>query len=150
MKILNNINMDFQVIVVAGGNKRLYRYLKRRASHFNRKTVVFGYADNINELMSVSSFIISKPGGITISESFAKSLPVLIVRPIPGQEQMNTTHLVKNKVAIRIKDLQDLSAVVKELLSNRFLLESMRCRARAFSKPNSALDIARIVLEKAQ
>jgi processive 1,2-diacylglycerol beta-glucosyltransferase len=148
LKILNNSKVNFQIIVVAGNNKKLYRVLHKKASHLNKKTVVLGYTENIDELMEISSLIISKPGGITVSESLAKGLPVLIVKPIPGHEEMNTNHLVKHKVGIKVDRLQDVEVFVTELLRNPEALRNMRERAKAFSKPDSALDIARTVLER--
>ena len=113
-----------------------------------KKTAVFGYIDNIHELMGISSIIITKPGGITVSEAMAKGLPLLIVKPIPGQEQMNTEYLVRNKVAIKIDRFQDAAVFTKELLSNPQALKNLQERAKQFSRPDSAIDIAKDILER--
>lgn len=148
MKVLNNVKADFQVVVVAGSNKRLYRYLKNRSARFNKKTIVLSYSDNINELMEISSIVISKPGGITMSEALAKGLIIFIVKPIPGHEQLNTDHLTKHRVAIKIDNLPDIGIFLKELLIKPQALTNMRQRAKIFSRPDSASDIARAVLER--
>lgn len=148
IKVLNNSRVNFQIAVVAGGNRKLYRYLKKKAPRLKKKTVVFAYTENIDELMEISSLVIGKPGGITISEAMAKGLPVLIVKPIPGHEQMNTDHLVKYKVAIKVDKLQDIKIFVRELLSSPSALKNMQERARAFSKPDSDLDIAKTILKR--
>jgi len=148
MKALSNSKLDFQIIVITGTNKKLYRYLEKKSHQITKRTVVLGYSDNINELMEISTVVISKPGGVTISEAFAKSLPVFIIKPIPGQERLNADHLVKYKVGININNLQDTEIFLKELLLNSSALNNMRNRAKAFSKPNSALDIASTVLER--
>lgn len=148
IKNLNKSEVNFQIIVAAGANKRLYRYLKKIAPRLNKKTVAFGYADNINELMEISSLVVTKPGGITISEALAKGLPLLIVKPIPGHEQMNTEYLLKNKIAIRVDSLHDTEIFIKELLSKPRALKNIQERARQFSRPSSALDIARTILER--
>ena len=96
--------------------------------------------------MEISEIVISKPGGITVSEALAKGLPVLIVNPIPGQEEMNALHLVKHKVAVKLDNMQDLEIFVKEFLSNPSALKNMQDRARAFSRPGSATEIAETVL----
>ncbi|MBN1353130.1 MAG: hypothetical protein JW994_00475 [Candidatus Omnitrophica bacterium] len=147
-KILDNIPIVLQTIIVTGGNRKLYVFLKKRMASFNKKLAIFYYAENVDELMEISSFIVSKPGGITISEALAKSLPMFIVKPIPGHEQMNTDYLVKNKVAIKIDNLHDLGVFAAELLSNPQALKNMRDRAKSFSKPDSAFDIAKTVLER--
>ena len=148
VKVLNNLKINFQMIIATGSNKRLCQYLQKKSPQFNKKTIVFGDAQNIDELMEISSLIISKPGGITISEALAKRLPILIIRPIPGHEQMNTDFLVKNKIAIKVDVLQDVGIFVKQLLSNPLTLKNMKARAEKFSKPNSAIEIAQTILEK--
>ncbi|MFH1305774.1 MAG: glycosyltransferase [Candidatus Omnitrophota bacterium] len=147
-RILDGLEMPVQVIAVTGNNKKIYAGLKKIIPSFRRKFLVFGYTENIDELMEVSSFIISKPGGITVSEALSKALPILIVDPIPGHEAMNTEHLVKNKVAIRVENLRDLGIIAKELLSNSSALANMKDRAKAFSSPDSASRIARAVLTR--
>lgn len=148
IKVLDRSDVRLQIIAVCGGNKRLFGYIKRIAPRLSKKTAVFGYIDNIHELMGISSIIITKPGGITISEALAKGLPLLIVKPIPGQEQMNTEYLVRNKVAIKIDRLQDAAVFTKELLSNPQALKNLQERAKQFSKPDSAMDIAKDILER--
>ena len=98
--------------------------------------------------MSISSIIITKPGGITISEALAKGLVPFIIKPIPGQEQMNSDHLVKYKVAVKINSVNDIDILLKELLSNPGALKNMQERARAFARPNSASDIAGSILDR--
>ena len=113
-----------------------------------KKIKILGYAENVDELMDISSLIITKPGGITISESLAKGLPLIIIRPIPGHEMMNTNYLVSNKLAIKVDRIQDVGLFVEELLSKPETLLNMQKRAKAFARPNSAMDIARTILEK--
>lgn len=148
VKILDGMPIPLQIIVVTGDNTRLYRYLKRRLLRYRKKLALFSYAEDVDELMEISSLIVSKPGGMTISEAMAKGLPLLIVKPIPGQEAMNTSFLVRNKVAIKIERLHELDTFVSELLTHPSALNTMRERVKAFSRPNSAIDIAKSILER--
>jgi len=148
IKVLNNSELNFQIIVVTGGNRKIYNYLSKRAPHFRKKVIVLGYVEHIDELMEVSSVIISKPGGITVSEALAKGLALFIVKPIPGHETMNSDHLTKNRVAIKVDNLNNIEIFLKELFSSPSALVNMQSRAKKFSKPNSALDIAKGVLER--
>lgn len=148
IKALNNSGAGFQIIVVCGRNNKLRNILLRKSRKLKKKMVVLGYADNIDEIMAVSSLIISKPGGITISEAMSKGLPIIIVRPIPGHESMNTDYLVRNKVAIKAERLQDLEIFITELLQNPSSLKNMQLKAKEFSRPDSALDVARMVLQR--
>ena len=77
---------DYEVLAVCARNKRLFGRLKARAYPH---THVFGFVENIDELMTVSDVIITKPGGLTISESLCMDLIPLFIAAIPGQESMN-------------------------------------------------------------
>lgn len=138
-----------QLIVIAGRNRGVYRWFekqKKTAERAGRKMLVFGFAEGIDEMMEVSALIISKPGGITTAEALAKGLPMLIISPIPGQEQMNTEYFLKNNVAIKIDDPSNTSIIVEELFYNRTKLDELARRAKMFSMPDSAMTIAAHVL----
>lgn len=144
--ILERLEISFQLIVCCGTNKKLMRILSRRAPRYNKKLLVFGHTENVDELMEVSSLIVTKPGGLTTSEALSKDLPMIIVHPIPGQEAKNTEYLLKEGVSLRAEDSQDIATLVKELFSNKTKLEEMRERSSKIKKPNAALDIAKLVL----
>lgn len=138
---------DFQVAVVAGVNKTLLSWLKRKSRTFRRHVTPFGYIDNINELMEASSLIVTKPGGLTTAEALAKGLPLVVVNPIPGQEEKNAEHLLKSNVAVRAVNERDVAPLVKELLNHPDKLKQMQEKASSISKPFAALEISRAVVE---
>ena len=144
---LNRISLPIQVITVTGSNKKLFDWLERRRRSFRMKTTVLGFATNVDELMSVSSLIITKPGGLTISESLSKGLPIVILNPIPGQEAKNTEFLVKEGVAVKARTASDAALLTEGLMSQRSKLEHMRLNAARLAKPNASVDIARLILE---
>jgi len=143
---LEHLDLNFQIITVCGINRSLEKRLIRRAHRYKKRLIVFGHAQNIDELMEASSFVITKPGGLTTSEALAKDLPMIIVHPIPGQEQKNTHYLLKQGVAVRAEDIKDIVAFSREFISNNIKLNEMRHRARLLKKPNASMDIARLVL----
>jgi processive 1,2-diacylglycerol beta-glucosyltransferase len=147
VKSLKKIEREFQVIVVTGTNKKLHQSLKKKIKKYSKKLLVLAQADNINELMGISDFIITKPGGVTTAEALAKNLPMVIIKPIPGQEQSNTAYLTKKQSAIKIDDLRMIDSAVEELLENKNKLSYMRQSAVSISKPNASLDIARLLLD---
>lgn len=140
---------ELQIIAVTGKNKALFRWFNRqtvRASRAGKKLLVFSYTDNVDELMEVATLIISKPGGITTAEACAKGLPLIIINPIPGQEQMNADYLTRNNVAIKVDNAADVGIMVEEILYNRSKLTELGMNARMFAKADSAQNIARFVL----
>ncbi len=144
---LNRINRPIQMIIVAGSNKRLFNWFERRRYNFRMKSFVYGYASNIDELMAVSTLIITKPGGLTISEALSKGLPIIIINPIPGQEAKNTEYLLREGAAIKASSTGDAALLTEALLNHSLKLEQMRQNAGRIAKPNSAIDIARLILE---
>ncbi|MFA4992028.1 MAG: glycosyltransferase [Candidatus Omnitrophota bacterium] len=147
MSVLEHIKIPFQIIVVCGVNKSLERALLRKKARYKKKMLVFGLVENVDELMEASDVIVTKPGGLTTSEALAKNLPMIIVHPIPGQEAKNTEFLLREGVAVKAEDSEDIGALIKELFSNNIKLEEMRDKADSIKKPNSAIEIAEIVLK---
>lgn len=143
---LEKVNQQIQEIVITGNNSKLYKSLNRQIAKYKKKIVLFGYAHNINELMNVSSMIITKPGGITTSEALAKNLPMLIIKPIPGQEANNTSYLTKEGAAVKVDRLEDINLIVDNLLADPERLKCLREAAIRISKPNASFDIARLLL----
>jgi processive 1,2-diacylglycerol beta-glucosyltransferase len=145
MKIIDSSDcLDLQVIVACGTNRKLYKWLKAR--HFRKRAVIFPYAENIDELMAVSTVIMTKPGGITTAEALAVGVPMLIINPLPGQEAMNTKFLLREGVAVKAENADDVAVLLGELLYNKDKLKAMGRRARELARADSAVKIAKLVL----
>ncbi|MBB6637459.1 MGDG synthase family glycosyltransferase [Cohnella thailandensis] len=100
-------NADSDVIVVCGKNAKLKRSLEAEYASSSRVTLI-GYADHIHELMAMSDCLLTKAGGITLTEAMAMSLPTVVYRPLPGQERGNAEYLSAMgavRVAYRIEEL---------------------------------------------
>jgi len=147
VKSLDKLAADFQMIILAGKNKRLIKWLQRKSRQFNKRMIVHEFADNVEEFMEVASLAITKPGGITTAEALVKGLPMVIVRPIPGQEMYNTQFLLDQGVAVKVGRLNDIGPRVDVLLKDSKRLKHMEEIARAHGKPNAALDIAKLILQ---
>lgn len=143
---LTKLKLVFQLIVVAGTNKKLMNWLKKRELYSHKKLIIFEYVNYIEELMEISTLIVTKPGGLTTAESLAKGLPLVIVKPIPGQEANNAKYLLKKGVAIEIDKIKDINSQIEAILTNQNRLRQMRNSALALGKPRSALDIAELLL----
>ncbi len=144
---LEKTKKGLQEIIIAGTNKKLYSSLKRKIKKYKNKILLLGYSDNISELMSASDIIITKPGGVTTAEVLAKKLPMIIVKPIPGQETNNTAYLTEKGAAIKVSDPKEINLVVDGLLDNPDKLNRLSESAGRISKPNASLDIAQLLLE---
>jgi len=143
---LNKFSGDLQVMVVAGTNRKLLKWLEKKKPELVKKFLIFKYVNNIEELMEVASFIISKPGGLTTAEALAKGLPMIIIKPIPGQEENNTEFLLRNGVAIKIDRMDHAHTELERLIKNEGRLIEMQESAQRLGKPTSAVDAARLIL----
>lgn len=142
------MRIDSELVVVAGNNKSLYRSLQRAAGKTQKKKIsLYGYVNNIDELMEISTLIITKAGGLTTSEALVKGLPLVIIKPLPGQEEINTTYLLHKGAAVKITDEKLLFWLIQNLLSSPSTLKAMQEAALRISKPNASLDIAKLILE---
>lgn len=146
IKSLERSEFPLQIIVVTGVNKKLYKSLKKKLRRFRQKILLLGYVNTINELMGAADLLVTKPGGITTAEALAKRLPLLIVKPIPGQEMNNTIYLTQKMAAIQIHSPKEIHLVINDLLANPGKLRALRENAAAISKPHSSMDIARFLL----
>ena len=107
---------------------------------------VLPFTDKVSELMSISDFVITKPGGLTSSESLASSLPIVVINPIPGQEEENAEFLVQSGAAIWLKQEDDPQKIFSELLNDAEKLLIMKENAKKIAKKNASKDICKILL----
>lgn len=144
---LAKIDRAIQILVITGRNKNLLKWFHRKRFHLKNKTSVFGYVDNVDELMEISSIVITKPGGLTTAEALCKNLPMVIMNPIPGQEGNNARFLLNAGVAVKAKNKEELIILTEELLDNPAKLEQMKSAAKIHSKPNASAEVAKLLLE---
>ncbi|MFH1441728.1 MAG: glycosyltransferase [Candidatus Omnitrophota bacterium] len=143
---LEKMSLNIQEIIVTGTNKKLFKALKKKAKKSKKKIIPFGYSNKIEEFMAISDIIITKPGGITSAEALSKKLPMIIVKPIPGQETSNTAYLIEKQAAIKIDDPKKVNLVIEDLLLHREKLSHLADSAEKISKPNASFDIAKYLI----
>ena len=139
---INKISFPFQVIVVCGRNKLLYNWFARRKNKFKRPVFYFGYIDFVNKLMDFSDIIITKGGGITVSEALSKSMAIIVINPIPGQEERNVNYLLDKKAIVRADNIYDVVNITKRLIGNPGDLALLKKAAHNISIRDSSLKIA--------
>lgn len=148
LEMCDQLDKPLQFIAIAGKNKQLYNKLSKFESNSKHPIKVLGYVDNVNEIMSAADVLISKPGGMSTSEALALGLPLIIYRPIPGQEEANTRYLLDNKAALRADSLPELMAVMRNLLfADNDELVNLQQQAVRIGRPNAANDIAEFLVK---
>lgn len=139
---------NLQVIAIAGRNEKMKERFDALVEETNsRNTVkILSYTNQVPELMSVSDLVITKPGGLTTTESLASGLPLIIIDPLPGQEEENADFIEKSGAGIWIKENDDIQNILFDVLGNTYKLQDMKIRARLIAKKNSTKDICEKLL----
>ncbi|HEX2926527.1 MAG TPA: glycosyltransferase [Ruminiclostridium sp.] len=145
MVSLLDCEMDIQIIAVTGTNQKLKCQLEEYAAESNKNVLILSYTDRVNELMDISDLLITKPGGMTVSEALVKGLPIFIISPIPGQEEGNASFLIRSGVANKIDGFDSLVNVLSQVAKNPTALRTMRENSKELGKPHSAHDIAALL-----
>ena len=107
---------------------------------------VFGYVREIPELMAMSDLMISKAGGVTSTEALAAELPMVLVNPIPGQEEENAAFLRTAGAATVAPRPTDSRALLADLLDHPWRLQRLREGARRVKRPEAAAHAAAAIL----
>ena len=144
---INTIENPFQIIVVCGTNKKLKKWLEKRRLLFRKKMAILGYSRQVEMLMGISDIIITKPGGLTTAEALAKSLPIVIVNPIPGQEAKNTEFLLSEGVAVKASSPLDAAVLIEQLLNKPNKLGAMKAAAKKHAQPYAASNTADLIMK---
>lgn len=137
---------DMQIIAVAGSNTRLKKKLEKAAQQCSKEVHIFSYTNHIGDLMDASDFLVTKPGGMTVSEALVKELPLFLISPIPGHEERNAQFLVNNGIAARLSPEVSLDESLFQVLDNPLRLHHMREMSRYFARPAAAMEIADLLV----
>jgi processive 1,2-diacylglycerol beta-glucosyltransferase len=149
LHVLQNFPEKLPVVMVAGHDQRLERRLRQMAASSQQPIRVEGFLQDVANVMAAADLLITKAGGVTTAEALAMALPMVIYRPIPGQEEANTRFLVRHHVALCAEDHTALEHQLAEPLTGGAVLAHMRAAARRLARPQAALTVAHHILEKA-
>jgi processive 1,2-diacylglycerol beta-glucosyltransferase len=143
---LDELPLDFQTIVVCGHNKRQYRKIKRLKT--SKRFDVYGYVDNVDQMMDAADCIITKPGGITSSEALAKELPMIMVNPIPGQEERNAEFMLNNGLALQATKTFPLEEAIFTLFKHPERLKHLKKTIALYGKKQATQKLCDFLTEE--
>lgn len=143
----SEVEVPANISIVCGRDAEMAEALTKKYAADGRVTVL-GFVDNMHELMSSADVIVTKAGGITVSESLAKRLPMVIFRPVPGQEKENADFLSKAGAALTARGTDELRAAVRKLAGDEAVRESMKSAAGALFRAHPAETAAREILAR--
>ena len=143
---LLRLDDHFQLIALAGKNETLLATLRDIADHYPDRFLPLGFTNAVEQVMAASDLVVTKPGGLTTSECLAMGLPMIVVSPIPGQEERNADFLLENGAALKAHDGGALTWRINRLLKEPDLLTQLAQRAAFLGRPQAARTVIEQVL----
>lgn len=142
---LDESSFDLQLLVVCGNNKSLYKKIKEKTTQ--KKIKVYGYVDNVDILMDASDCILSKPGGITTSETLAKGLPMIMIDQLPGVENRNVEFLLNNGASLFVSKTFSIEDALHLLLESPERRKNIRTAIKSLARPNSTQTLCNFLID---
>lgn len=146
-RVLALPGQDFQLVAVAGRNAEAHAQLQALAAQHGGRLLPIGFTTEMDRLMTAADLVVTKPGGLTISECMALGRPMLLTSPIPGQEEHNAIHLLEEGAAWLTDDAIGLDYKIARLMADPPRLRAMAERSRALGKPGAARAVLMQVIE---
>lgn len=145
MQALDNVKTPLCALAIVGRSSRSEQRVLEYAHRVGYPVRVVRFVNNVHEYMHASDVLITKPGGLTSAEALVARVPMVLFKPLPGQEERNTRYLVQRRAALRAKTAADLARTVESLLDSAEKRESMRAAMAQLGKPDAAEEIAQAI-----
>ena len=142
VRVVDHYLSDCQILIITGKNENLYRELT--AAQFSNDVHIYGYSKKVHIYMAAADLLVTKPGGVTVSEALSMGLPMAFLSPLPGQEWRNSAFLVEQLVAIQF-EVATLAPKLADLLSDPLRLQCMSKIAKQLSRPRSTHDAVELL-----
>ncbi len=139
---------NYQIVVISGKNEKLKEHFDSLVNELNvqDRVKVLGFTDKVPELMHISYLVVTKPGGLTSTESLASHLPMIIINPIPGQEEQNAEFLENHGVGIWIQKKDNPDEIFANLFKDEKKIEEMREKTKFILKSYPTETICKTIL----
>lgn len=154
VQIFNNFveetkNNNIQIIAISGKNPKMKSAFEEVVNSNNAEVNVkiIEFSNEVPKLMAIANLVVTKPGGLTTSESLASHLPMIVINPIPGQEEENAEFLESKNIAIWIKKSDNSKEIIKNLLNNKEKINIMKENTKILARPNSTRDICDVLFK---
>ena len=136
---------DFQAVVICGNNAELKSEVENLTAGREHKYRVLGYSTDMPDLMRIASLFVGKPGGLSSSECMAAGLPMVLIKPIPGQEERNSDYLLESGAAVKCNYESTIGYKLDEILREPGRLERLAAGARRVGHSDAAANVAAAV-----
>jgi processive 1,2-diacylglycerol beta-glucosyltransferase len=136
------------LVVLCGSNAKNCERLRAIAQARGRSATLLSFTDRVRDLMAASQVLVTKPGGMSCTESLASGLPQVLFNPIPGQEEDNAAAMVRYGAGVMVDRTDDILGETMKILTSENHRRRMQASARAAHRPHSARTAAELLLER--
>lgn len=145
--LIANFEGPVQTIIVCGKDRKLYRTLDPVVKEARNPIIQLNFVNYVDELMSIADVIITKAGGLTVSESLTKQLPMIVFKPIPGQEENNARYIEEIGAGRIAHSDQEFVRIFNELVTNPQVIKKMSDAAAQALPGHSAERAVKAIFE---
>ncbi len=146
--VLNHCGFPLQLVIAAGGDEDFY--LRCQETEWHVETHVYNFVSEMGRFMRAADCVLGKAGGLTVSESLACGLPLILVDVIPGQETGNAAHVLSGNAGVLASDpIEALEAVAHWLEQDGRHYRQQAENARRLGRPRAAFDITELIWDLA-
>ena len=142
MQALDRVRAPLCALAIVGRSVRSEQRVLESAHRVGYPVRVVRFVNNVHDYMHASDVLITKPGGLTSAEALVAGVPMVLFKPLPGQEERNTRYLVARRAALRAKNGADLTRTVESVLQSADKRAAMREAMAKLSKPGATAQIA--------
>lgn len=107
---------EFQVVLVCGKNERLRRSLVPLAQAHPQRLRVLGYRTDLPRFLAACDVLVTKGGGLTLTEALAAGKRCVVLPGLPGQERANAAFMASKRWVSVCDDLSVLPQHVRRAL----------------------------------
>lgn len=148
-KVLLSTYEDVHFLLVCGNDKQAYKEFSNLPENLMNTVSVYGYIDNVFEFMAASDLLITKGGGLTISEALTVGLPMVMFKAIPGHEKGNAAFVENAGAGISVQKVEELLEVTRSLILKPERLQEMSLAAKKTLPNNSAHRAVKSIIRQA-
>ena len=142
---LRQIDTPIAAVVITGRNRRVERRVLAAAEGVGYPVRVLRFVDNVYDYMHAADALVTKPGGLSTAEALAAEVPLVLCKPLPGQEERNVRVLTDWKAAVKASTPAELPASLMSVLTDSGRRKRMIAAARRYGRPDAARDAAKII-----
>ena len=139
-------NLDINIIFISGKNEKLKEKCSFLVKDNNIKNVqVLGFTKDISNLLNISDFVVTKPGGLSVTEALEMKTPMVLIPGNGGQENHNAKFILRNRFGIKARNPYIFAKKIDRLVSNPKLIKDMYNNLKQYEENKSIEKLFKLV-----